>query len=100
LARPLWNCDTVYRRIPGVRKVITQLPLFISKWQRPKMRLRDEDLQALEIALMEDPEAGDVMRGTGGLRKIRFAPPSWSMGKSGALRVCYVTSPRTTGSTS
>ena len=29
------------------------------------------------------------MRGTGGLRKIRFAPPSWHTGKRGAVRVCY-----------
>jgi len=30
------------------------------------------------------------MKGTGGLRKVRFAPPSWHTGKSGAARVCYV----------
>jgi hypothetical protein len=29
------------------------------------------------------------MRGTGGIRKLRFAPPSWNRGKSGAARVCY-----------
>ena len=34
--------------------------------------------------------AGDVMRGTGGVRKIRFAPPSWNTGKRGATRACYV----------
>jgi hypothetical protein len=27
--------------------------------------------------------------GTGGLRKIRFAPPSWRRGKSGGIRVGY-----------
>ncbi|MGH7215365.1 MAG: hypothetical protein ACREIT_11435, partial [Tepidisphaeraceae bacterium] len=27
--------------------------------------------------------------GTGGLRKLRFAPPSWHTGKRGATRVCY-----------
>jgi hypothetical protein len=74
----------------GVRKVIIQLPLFTSKWRRAKMGLTDEDLKALEITLMERPDAGSVMKGTGGLRKARFAPPSWSVGKSGALRICYV----------
>ena len=73
-----------------VRKVIVQLPLFASKWRRPKMKLTDEDLRALEIALMERPDEGAVMKGTGGLRKLRFAPPSWSVGKSGAMRVCYL----------
>lgn len=38
---------------------------------------------------MDRPEAGPVMRGTGGLRKIRFAPRRLATGKSGALRVCY-----------
>ena len=31
------------------------------------------------------------MKGTGGVRKIRFAPPSWQTGKSGAARVCFIT---------
>jgi hypothetical protein len=30
------------------------------------------------------------MKGTGGLRKMRFAPSSANRGKSGAVRVCYV----------
>lgn len=30
------------------------------------------------------------MKGTGGMRKVRFAPPSWHTGKSGALRICYL----------
>jgi hypothetical protein len=64
-----------------------QLRHFERKWRAA--RLNDEDLQALEQMIMERPEAGDVMRGTGGLRKARFAPPSWHRGKSGALRVCY-----------
>lgn len=49
--------------------------------------LTDEDLTRLENALVEDPQAGDVIAGTGGLRKLRFAPPG--QGKSGGVRVCY-----------
>jgi hypothetical protein len=30
-----------------------------------------------------------VIPGTGGLRKLRFAPPSWHTGKRGATRVIY-----------
>jgi hypothetical protein len=33
--------------------------------------------------------AGAVVAGTGGLRKMRFAPPSRHVGKSGAFRVGY-----------
>jgi hypothetical protein len=64
-----------------------QLAPFAAKWKR--LRLTDEDLVALETMLLDDPNAGAVMQGTGGLRKVRFAPPSWHMGKSGAARVCY-----------
>src|SRR5438477_11477020 len=35
------------------------------------------------------PDRPPVIRGTRGLRKIRFAPPSSSAGKSGGARVCY-----------
>ena len=53
------------------------------------MKLNDDDLRALEETLLENPERGAVMSGTGGLRKVRFAPPSRHTGKSGAMRVCY-----------
>src|SRR3954464_8514862 len=53
------------------------------------LKLDDEDLRALENLIQERPEAGRVIPGTGGMRKIRFAPPSWNRGKSGATRVCY-----------
>jgi hypothetical protein len=71
-----------------MRLTFGQTVAFDAQWRR--LRLTDEDLQALESLIMERPEAGVVMQGTGGLRKIRFAPPSWHTGKSGATRVCYV----------
>ena len=66
-----------------------QIASFVSKWKR--LGLTDDDLSALEQSIMHNPDSGDVMRGSGGARKIRFAPPSWNTGKSGATRVCYVT---------
>lgn len=71
-----------------MRAVINQTPTFAADWKR--LGLTDEDLSSLEAALMRRPTAGPVMKGTGGLRKIRFAPPSWGTGKSGATRVCYL----------
>jgi hypothetical protein len=65
-----------------------QIEVFAAKWKR--LKLTDEDLQALEQQLSQNPDAGVIMKGTGGLRKVRFAPPSWHTGKSGATRVCYV----------
>jgi hypothetical protein len=67
------------------------MPTFNSRWQGEK--LPDEDLQALELAIMRDPFGGQVMRETGGMRKIRFAPPSRGKGKSGSMRVGYAQFP-------
>ncbi|MFI5380426.1 MAG: hypothetical protein ACHRHE_14100 [Tepidisphaerales bacterium] len=64
-----------------------QFPHFRREWNR--LRLDDEDLRALEIAIMCNPRQ-PVVAGTGGLRKLRFAPPGWRRGKSGALRIGYV----------
>jgi hypothetical protein len=36
---------------------------------------------------MENPEAGDIIEGTGGLCKIRFADAKRGKGKRGGLRV-------------
>jgi hypothetical protein len=51
--------------------------------------LGDDGLRALQKALMENPEAGDVIEGTGGLRKLRHADPRRGKGKRGGLRVIY-----------
>ena len=38
---------------------------------------------------MQNPEAGDVIEGTGGLRKIRYTDEKRGKGKRGGLRVIY-----------
>jgi hypothetical protein len=38
---------------------------------------------------MTDPETGDVIQGTGGLRKMRFADVRRGKGKRGGLQVVY-----------
>ena len=48
----------------------------------------DDDLKSLQEELTINPEKGDLIRGTGGLRKIRVAFEG--RGKSGSARVCYV----------
>jgi hypothetical protein len=70
---------------------LIQLAGFTRLWQSEK--LLDEDLQALEIAIMRDPARPAVLQGTGGLRKIRFAPVSRGKGKSGSMRVGFVQFP-------
>jgi len=65
----------------------THTPWFDRDWQG--IGLSDEDLAELQMQIMAGPSAAPVVRRTGGLRKVRFSPPSWNVGKSGALRVCY-----------
>ncbi|CDG91740.1 type II toxin-antitoxin system RelE/ParE family toxin [Xenorhabdus bovienii] len=47
----------------------------------------DDELKELQRELIESPDKGDLIRGTGGLRKIRMA--IGSHGKSGSARVIY-----------
>ncbi len=49
--------------------------------------LSEEDYTAFQHFLLEHPEAGDMVRGSGGVRKVRWARPG--AGKSGGVRVCY-----------
>jgi len=50
--------------------------------------LTDDDLSEIEIFLCKNPEAGDVMEGTGGIRKFRWALEG--KGKSGGARLIYL----------
>jgi mRNA-degrading endonuclease RelE of RelBE toxin-antitoxin system len=49
--------------------------------------LSDESYSEFQEFLAENPTAGDVIQGTNGLRKIRWA--SQGKGKSGGVRVIY-----------
>lgn len=49
--------------------------------------LSDDEYAKLQDALIKDPEAGDLIAGSGGVRKLR-----WSVagrGKRGGIRVIY-----------
>ena len=45
-------------------------------------------MRRLQKELLQNPKTGDMIRGTGRLRKMRFAFEH--RGKSGSTRVCYV----------
>ncbi|PIV72093.1 MAG: toxin [Rhodocyclales bacterium CG17_big_fil_post_rev_8_21_14_2_50_68_7] len=51
--------------------------------------LSDEDFRRLQNDLLKNPAAGDVIQGTGGLRKLRQADPRRGKGRRGGLRVIY-----------
>lgn len=51
--------------------------------------LDDAAFAGLQRTLMKNPEAGEVIEGTGGLRKLRFADARRGKGTRGGLRVIY-----------
>jgi hypothetical protein len=70
-----------------VKALFVELPAF----ERHRSEyLDDEAFSALQAALLADPEAGEVIRDTGGLRKVRVADGRRGKGKRGGLRViCF-----------
>ncbi|MBQ8292488.1 MAG: type II toxin-antitoxin system RelE/ParE family toxin [Bacilli bacterium] len=69
-----------------MKRNFIELPLFRTKWE--KLGLTDDDLHRLQIELLSNPKIGAVMRGTGGVRKMRFAFKH--CGKTGSIRIIYV----------
>ena len=63
-----------------------RLPQF--EKQCKHMSLDEDDVMAIEIAILDNPAIGTVIKGTGGIRKFRF--PLSNVGKSGGARVIYV----------
>jgi hypothetical protein len=59
---------------PIFKKLITKL-------------LSDEDYHLLQLQLSIRPESGDIIRGSGGIRKLRWAGSG--RGKQGGIRVIY-----------
>ncbi len=49
--------------------------------------LSDDDYRGLQSYLLQKPDAGDIVKGSGGVRKVRWA--SAGKGKSGGVRVIY-----------
>ena len=66
-------------------RTFVEVPLFTKRWK--EIGLSDGELRNLQLMLLKDPEAGPVIEGTGGIRKVRF--PMENRGKSGSVRVCY-----------
>jgi hypothetical protein len=70
----------------SMTREFVMLPEFDRKWK--EIGFSDKELKALQEELTINPNKGDLMQGTGGLRKIRVAFEG--RGKSGSARVCYV----------
>lgn len=69
----------------SVRLEFIYTPLFEAS---TKGLLDDEAMRHVEAALLHAPKQGDVIAGTGGVRKLRAALPG--RGKRGGARVIYL----------
>ena len=69
-----------------VKREFIQTNVFTREWE--ELGFTDTDLRRLENELLQNPKVGKVIRGTGRMRKMRFAFKG--RGKSGSTRVCYV----------
>ncbi len=69
-----------------MKRMFIETSEFRRRWIRSG--LGEEDLRELQGYLLEHPTAGDVVQGTGGVRKLRWARPG--RGKSGGVRTIYL----------
>ena len=69
-----------------MKAVFVELPAFS---RHRAGYLDDAAFGELQQALLKTPEAGDVIEGSGGLRKMRHGDPRRGKGKRGGLRVIY-----------
>ena len=67
-------------------RIFVKTPIFTKKWG--ELGLTDDDLKNFQSILLDDPKAGDVIKGTNGLRKIRIMCNGH--GRRGGARVVYV----------
>ena len=72
--------------VEEVRREFIHGKFFDEQWSA--LGLTDDDLKELQTMLLRNPKLGAVIRGTGRLRKMRFA--YGNRGKSHCARVCYV----------
>lgn len=70
--------------VPFCFVVFIETPVFT---RLVKEALSDEDYGAFQQVLAVRPDAGDLIRGGGGIRKVRWVLPG--RGKSGGIRVIY-----------
>lgn len=69
-----------------MKAVFVELPPF----ERHRANyLNDDAFVRLQRLLMHNPEAGALIPGTGGLRKLRFVDERRGKGKRGGLRLIY-----------
>lgn len=60
--------------------------IFDKRWE--ELNLFDNDLWELQEFILQNPGVGDIISGTGGAIKLRWALPN--KGKRGGIRIIYI----------
>jgi len=74
-----------------MEREFVELTQFQANWKA--LGQNDEESRALQNYLAKQPEAGPVIQGTGGLRKVRWSREGKQSGKRGGVRVIYLDVP-------
>jgi hypothetical protein len=69
-----------------MKRLFIETNEFQACWK--ELGMTEDDLRQFQDHLLECPEAGPVIQGTGGVRKVRWARQG--KGKSGGLRIIYI----------
>ena len=72
--------------LPSSHPTFVELPPFE---RRRESYLKDDEYRGLQSMLLDNPDIGDVISGTGGLRKVRYEDKPRGKGKRGGMRVIY-----------
>ena len=75
-----------------LNRAFLETSVFQREWRRAG--LGDDEVRELQIHLLHNPDLGDVIQHTGGLRKLRVGIPAKGRGKRGGGRVIYKDFPR------
>lgn len=69
-----------------MKREFVYVPTFEKSWKQ--LNVSEKDLRVLENMILDKPDIGEVIQGTGGLRKMRFAIDN--RGKSHSIRILYI----------
>lgn len=69
-----------------MRRIFVETSSFSKRVNREGAEL----LRDIQAELLKNPDAGRIIQGTGGLRKLRIADPGRGKGKRGGYRVIYL----------
>ena len=69
-----------------MKRIFVETKIFSKRWN--ELKLTDNDLLELQAFILTNPNAGDVITGTGGLTKLRWTLSN--IGKSSGIRVLFI----------